>query len=202
MKRYLALAALIVATIGLVVVLATPNNSSNELAAETTVTTTTDPGPTQAEIDQWNAAIWRDAVDRNTWNEAAWIHRTNERIWVDKTNERLAAEQAERQRQADAAANRRSSTPAPAPSSDQVSARPGICGGDLPPCHIVNRESGFNPTAQNPTSSASGLYQFIDSTWRSCPYSGGYAKASHAPVSVQAQCARWLWAGGAGAGHW
>lgn len=31
---------------------------------------------------------------------------------------------------------------------------------------IVSKESGWNPLAQNPTSSASGLFQQIDSTWR------------------------------------
>jgi hypothetical protein len=31
---------------------------------------------------------------------------------------------------------------------------------------IVNKESGWNPNAQNPTSTASGLFQHIDSTWR------------------------------------
>lgn len=30
---------------------------------------------------------------------------------------------------------------------------------------LVNRESGWNPTAQNPTSTAFGLFQFLDSTW-------------------------------------
>lgn len=30
---------------------------------------------------------------------------------------------------------------------------------------LVNAESGFNPNAQNPTSSAYGLFQFLDSTW-------------------------------------
>jgi TP901 family phage tail tape measure protein len=32
---------------------------------------------------------------------------------------------------------------------------------------LINSESGFNPTAQNPTSSAYGLFQFLDSTWSS-----------------------------------
>lgn len=43
-------------------------------------------------------------------------------------------------------------------------------------------------TAQNPTSSASGAYQFIDSTWRKVSVQAGhpgYAKASHAPWYVQ-----------------
>lgn len=30
---------------------------------------------------------------------------------------------------------------------------------------IINRESGWNPTAQNPSSTAYGLFQFLDSTW-------------------------------------
>lgn len=32
---------------------------------------------------------------------------------------------------------------------------------------IINRESGWNPNAQNPTSTASGLFQHINSTWNS-----------------------------------
>nr|WP_239028778.1 transglycosylase SLT domain-containing protein [Pseudonocardia acidicola] len=30
---------------------------------------------------------------------------------------------------------------------------------------VINRESGFNNTAQNPTSTAYGIFQFLDSTW-------------------------------------
>jgi hypothetical protein len=30
---------------------------------------------------------------------------------------------------------------------------------------LVTRESSWNPTAQNPTSTAYGLFQFLDSTW-------------------------------------
>jgi phage-related protein len=33
--------------------------------------------------------------------------------------------------------------------------------------YIVSHESGFNPTAQNPTSTAYGMFQFLDSTWAS-----------------------------------
>lgn len=45
---------------------------------------------------------------------------------------------------------------------------------------------GYN--AQNPVSSASGAYQFIDSTWRKVSVRAGhpgYAKAKHAPWYVQ-----------------
>jgi muramidase (phage lysozyme) len=61
------------------------------------------------------------------------------------------------------------------------------------------RESGGNITAQNPTSTASGKWQFINSTWAGF---GGYAEAWMAPESVQDDKARQLWAGGSGCGHW
>ena len=32
---------------------------------------------------------------------------------------------------------------------------------------LINSESGFNNTAQNPTSTAYGMFQFLDSTWKS-----------------------------------
>lgn len=48
---------------------------------------------------------------------------------------------------------------------------------------IIACESGGNPTAQNPTSSASGLFQFIDSTWASL--GGSTAHAKDAPVAEQ-----------------
>lgn len=31
--------------------------------------------------------------------------------------------------------------------------------------NVINAESGFNNTAQNPTSTAYGMFQFLDSTW-------------------------------------
>lgn len=73
------------------------------------------------------------------------------------------------------------------------------CGGDLPTCRVLACESGGNPTAQNPTSTASGLWQILDGTWAGF---GGYARAVHAPVDVQNAKARLLWANGHGAFHW
>lgn len=54
---------------------------------------------------------------------------------------------------------------------------------------VISCESGGNPTAQNPTSTASGLYQFLDSSW--IAYGGGrYAsRAKFATPAQQAEIA-------------
>lgn len=90
------------------------------------------------------------------------------------------------------------------------------CGGDLPPCWVLNRESRGNPTAVNPrgcsahiTGGCGGLWQFDPRTWvgcwcpswRSMTYRG-YARAEHAPAEVQNARAREVWRGGAGCGNW
>lgn len=58
---------------------------------------------------------------------------------------------------------------------------------------IVERESGGNPTAQNPGSTASGLFQDLDSTWADYD---GYARAMDAPASVQIEFNQKLASGG------
>lgn len=75
----------------------------------------------------------------------------------------------------------------------------GLCGGDLPPCYVMWRESRGDITARNPRSSASGKWQVLDSTWRGW---GGYARSYLAPERVQDDFARWLWNGGRGCSHW
>lgn len=73
------------------------------------------------------------------------------------------------------------------------------CGGKLPPCFVLYRESRGNPTAQNRRSSASGLWQIIDRTWDGY---GGYRKARHAPWRIQNERARIVWNNGKGCRHW
>lgn len=68
-----------------------------------------------------------------------------------------------------------------------VSSAHASTGGQLPDQLVKIRycESGGNYSAQNPTSSASGAYQFLDSTWRGLPAAQGYARAKYAPPAVQ-----------------
>lgn len=91
---------------------------------------------------------------------------------------------------------------AAAPAPKATSARSG--GGDYGLDGIARRiaqcESGMNPRAENPRSSASGLFQFIDSTWRSV--TGLAPPASAYSVSTQVSAFWDLWNGGAGASNW
>jgi len=55
---------------------------------------------------------------------------------------------------------------------------------------IAERESGHNPTATNPNSSATGLFQFILGTWQSFATLAGvditqYPTAASAPAVIQ-----------------
>jgi hypothetical protein len=65
---------------------------------------------------------------------------------------------------------------------------------------VARCESGGRPRAQNRYSSASGLYQFIDSTWRSVSHRRG--RAMYYSVRVQTWAFWKLWDHGRGAGHW
>ncbi len=86
------------------------------------------------------------------------------------------------------------------------------CGGDLPPCYVMERESGGSPYAVepghrgapygdpgDPWNHASGKWQFMPGTWNNY---GGYPYAAAAPASVQDAKAREVWAGGSGCSHW
>jgi len=77
--------------------------------------------------------------------------------------------------------------------------RSGQCGGDLPPCYVMMRESRGIITARNPRSTASGKWQFLRSTWAN---HRGYRDAYLAPEWVQDERARQLWNHGRGCSHW
>lgn len=70
---------------------------------------------------------------------------------------------------------------------------------------VIAHESGGNPKAENPVSTASGLFQFIDGTWRHyaahVPAAKKHRHAADAPAAVQWQVAllavRWH-----GHGNW
>lgn len=85
------------------------------------------------------------------------------------------------------------------PRLQRVTYGTGACGGDLPPCSVLECESHGNLVAQNPRSTASGKWQILDSTWAGY---GGYARAMDAPESVQDDRAREIYAGGTGRRAW
>src|SRR5919199_5023994 len=64
---------------------------------------------------------------------------------------------------------------------------------------IAKCESGYNPNAVNRSSGASGLFQFLPSTWRSTPQ--GSAGASVFDPVANAQAAAWLYQR-SGPGQW
>lgn len=184
-----AKAILIVLALTLVGCGSDPVRTTVKTVDETT-TSTQPAGPTKQEIAYFMSEkkrietdLWVDAVEKN--NFIAWFDYLAEVESARQEQLRKAAEKKAAEREVQVpSANRQSS---------------GRCGGDLPPCCVMNRESGGSLTAQNPSSTASGKWQFLDSTWAGF---GGYSSAYLAPESVQDAKARQLWAGGAGASHW
>ncbi len=70
--------------------------------------------------------------------------------------------------------------------------------------NIVSHESSFNPNAQNPRSTAYGLFQFLDGTWNNS-YEGtlGYFKTSDVDIQIEAGLSRIKnRAGGSGPGSY
>lgn len=172
-----------------------PSDASTSTTQATTTTTLINgKGYTAEELAKIKG--WLEAVERHKikqWVEAVKRHQIQQ--WI-------AAVERENARKwfAWALAKERAAAAAAASGGVLVEGIVVCNGRDLPTCGIVKRESGFNPRAENPTSTASGLYQFIDGTWRACRT--GYGHASYAPVSVQVKCARQIWDNGRGASHW
>ncbi len=57
---------------------------------------------------------------------------------------------------------------------------------------VASCESGLNPNAVNGSSNASGLFQFLPSTWATTPYAG----ADIFDPVANAEAAAWMWANG------
>ena len=130
--------------------------------------------PTAAEVRRLNFARWIQHAKRQKWIQAMEAKHKADLLKLAKAK-------------ADAAAKAAAAYPH------------GACGGDLPPCWVMMRESKGDIHARNPRSSASGKWQFIRSTWAGF---GGYSDAYLAPESVQDAKARILWNHGRGCGHW
>jgi hypothetical protein len=111
----------------------------------------------------------------------------------------LRAAKANADAQAQAAAQQRQRTTRTATPQQAGSSTGHACGGDLPPCCVMMRESKGNPNVVNASSGAAGKWQFMPGTWAGY---GGYSSAAQAPESVQDARARQIYAGGAGAGNW
>jgi hypothetical protein len=79
----------------------------------------------------------------------------------------------------------------------------GACGGSLPPCSVMRRESGGDPTAVNATGCGGrgcyGKWQFDPLTSQALGYPGTMDQYAE---SVQDEAARTLYADGAGCSHW
>ncbi len=178
-NKLIKLFSLIVLSLSLMLVAPTIGNAQTKPNEPTTTTTqplTVEKKPTQAEIKAWAAAYRRHQI--RVWNAAIQAGKVRAWIWRINYNKMMAHFRAEQARK---------------------SYPRGLCGGDLPPCYVMMRESKGSITAQNPRSTASGKWQFLDSTWAGF---GGYAKARHAPEQVQDAKARQLWNHGRGCSHW
>lgn len=205
-KMSLSKRIIVIASIIFVLVVAVgfiPQKADSE--NQNTITTTTIQEEKQFEnsLDKSIAVLSHNADVEKVY-KTIWINNTNQKLWYEKA----AAIEAEKQRQAAIAAQKKKEQEqakiaqqkqqAPAQQTNSGPAT-GRCGGDLPPCYVMMRESRGIITARNPSSTASGKWQFLNSTWAGF---GGYAEAWMAPESVQDAKARILWDGGRGCSHW
>lgn len=71
---------------------------------------------------------------------------------------------------------------------------------------IIECESGFNPWAKNPTSTAAGLFQFLKSTWDNGPAPAlglpSYSSGAVYNPEWNIQAAAWLYAHWGGRSQW
>lgn len=194
--------ASLVALAVLSLVTLTSAKSTNQVTAETVppTSTTTHPKPIPPGVYSVNyekseqrklEALFTKNYNYNKWMATA--------LFIQKTEEIKAAKAAALARiEARKRVSRQRPTRRAYHNVPQVQGS-GRCGGNLPPCWVMNKESGGSLTAHNPTSSAAGKWQFLTGTWAGY---GGYSTADQAPESVQDAKAAEVWANGGGCSHW
>lgn len=196
-KRLMALTAFLAVLIAGTCIYFTNSNEPTAAAEQAAVSRTVAVKPMPVRDDTEYVAAAQKQRDEDAWWAWAAVQEWNKAV---ARNEALRqAEEAKRQTPRLREVQRAASGGGSYHGNPAGSVNGYPCGGDLPPCYVLQRESRGNPGAENPVSSASGLWQFIDGTWNGF---GGYSHASDAPPDVQNEKARQTWAGGAGAGHW
>ena len=132
---------------------------------------------------------------------AAAVEAARQEAEQEALDEALRKRREEKERWADASASA-TGEPTAAPTSNYVPT--GNCGGwegtiaaHFPAdqvgkaCRVMMCESGGNPTAANPRSTASGLFQFLDSTWVNTTGTPAPASAYSGPTQVAAAAKLW-----------
>jgi hypothetical protein len=135
--------------------------------------------------EQTAAAHVQAAADRTVLDErAAAARAAAAKAAAAKAAAAAAAAKAAAAKTAAASAARSSSSAAAAPSGSYQSYALSKVGSQQFSCleSLWGRESGWNPNAQNPSSSAYGIPQFLDSTWAST----GIAKTSNGYRQIDA----------------
>ena len=67
---------------------------------------------------------------------------------------------------------------------------------------VMKCESGGDPNAKNPSSSASGLFQHLARYWDDRSAKAGWGGSDIFDPEANIAVAAWLYSGGSGAGHW
>lgn len=146
----------------------------------------------------WNG-YGEAAQQDNTQEEAATTSNVN--------TQQVSTQQQPKQQQAPQTAQtqqpKQESTTQAQPKQQSTSSKGSSAGTPAGMEGIVQRESGGDPTAVNPSSGAAGKYQFLQSTWDSvAPSQYQGVSPAKVPEHVQDQVAHKVWNGGSGASHW
>jgi hypothetical protein len=148
----------------------------------------------QAEQAQERAALAQQAADRKAAADAAAAAAAEEarKAAAEKAAQEAAAKAAAEKAAADAAAAKAQAAATPAPPSTSralnVDAYKAYAAGKVDATQFScldqmwMHESSWNPNADNPTSTAYGIPQFLDSTWAGT----GYAKTSDPYTQIDA----------------